>query len=114
MSGVVGADEVGLVALDRALRAAADDAAIHRRLVTDAAEVGADVDAARRALTVFESWCLDRAGDMRVRLVVLQSYRDGGCAAAGVDMPDWLDAPSTLVAGSGALADLVGALGHHV
>src|SRR5262245_36116295 len=74
MSGVVGADESGLVALDRALRDAADDASAHRRLVAAAADVGADVDSVRRALGVFESWCLDRAGDMRVRLVLLRSY----------------------------------------
>jgi hypothetical protein len=113
-SGLVGADETGLVALDRALRSAAEDASTHRRLVQAAAGVGADVDSVRRVLAVFESWCLDRAGDVRVRLVVLQSYLDGGCAATGVDMPDWLDAPSSLIAGSGALADLTGWLGHHV
>jgi hypothetical protein len=114
MSGVVGADESGLVALDRALRAAADDASAHCRLVQAAADVGADVDSVRRLLGVFESWCLDRAGDVRVRLVVMQAYLDGGCAAAGIDMPDWLDAPASLVAGSGAVADLTGWLGHHV
>jgi hypothetical protein len=92
MSGLVGADELGLCALAGRLDEAAARLATHQRALVAASGAGAEVQLPLRTVTTLAAWSTEQAADVRGRLQVLALYRAGwlpawAAGAGGVTPP---------------------------